>query len=151
MELESLYKEVILDHCRRPRHAGLREPFDAQAHRANPYLGDELTVRVALSYADYNPVLADVSYEALGCMTHLASTSIMAELIIGKTVREAMEIFAAFLTLMQSRGNTEPDEAILGDAVTFAGLSRYPARIQCVLLGWLAWQDATTLALSQLD
>ncbi|MGD0701003.1 MAG: Fe-S cluster assembly sulfur transfer protein SufU [Trebonia sp.] len=109
MELESLYQEIIHDHYRNPHHAGLREPFDAQVHHANPDGDDEVTVRVALSDADGEPVLADVSYQALGCAISQASVSVMTDLIIGKTVSEAMAISDAFLNLMQSRGTTGPD------------------------------------------
>jgi nitrogen fixation protein NifU and related proteins len=96
-------------------------------------------------------VLADVSYEAIGCSIHQASTSIMTDLIIGKTVKEAMAVSVSFLDLMRSRGNIEPDEDTLGDAVALAGVSKYPARLRCALLGWMAWKDATTRALSQRD
>ena len=149
MELESLYQAIIHEHFRRPLHAGLREPFDAEVHHVNPVGDDEVTVRVTLSDADSGPVLADVSYQALGCSIHQASTSIMADLIIGKTVSEAMDICRAFLDLMQSRCNTESEEDMLGNAVALTGVSKYPARIKCALLGWMAWKEATTLALSQ--
>jgi nitrogen fixation protein NifU and related proteins len=148
MELESMYQEIILEHYRRPMHAGLREPFDAQVQHINPTCGDEVTLRVTLKDAGGEPVLADVSYETLGCSISQASASVMADMIIGKTVGEAMDISEAFLKLMQSRGDVEPDEDVLGDAVAFEGVSKYPARIKCALLGWMAWKDATARALS---
>jgi nitrogen fixation protein NifU and related proteins len=147
MELESMYQEIILEHYRRPLHAGLREPFDAQVQHINPTCGDEVTLRVSLKDAGAEPVLADVSYEALGCSISQASASVMADMIIGKTVGEAMQISDEFLKLMQSRGEAEPDEDVLGDAVAFEGVSKYPARIKCALLGWMAWKDATAKAL----
>jgi len=149
MQLESLYQEIILDHYRNPQNKGLREPFDAEVMHVNPTCGDEVTLRVALKDAGGEPVVADVSYDALGCSISQASASMMTEMIIGKTVREAMEISAAFLTLMQSRGAAEPDEDMLGDAIAFEGVSRYPARIKCALLGWMAWKDATARALGE--
>ena len=149
MELESMYQEIILEHYRRPLHAGLREPFDAQVQHINPTCGDEVTLRVTLKDAGGEPVLADVSYETLGCSISQASASVMADMIIGKTVGEAMDISEAFLKLMQSRGDAEPDEDVLGDAVAFEGVSKYPARIKCALLGWMAWKDATARALSK--
>ncbi len=148
MQLESMYQEIILEHYRRPLHAGLREPFDAQVQHINPTCGDEVTLRVTLKEADGEPVVADVSYEALGCSISQASTSVMADMIIGKTVPEAMAVSDEFLRLMQSRGEAEPDEDVLGDAVAFEGVSKYPARIKCALLGWMAWKDATARALS---
>ena len=149
MDLESMYQEIILEHYRRPLHAGLREPFDAQVQHVNPTCGDEVTLRVTLKDAGSEAVLADVSYEALGCSISQASASIMADMIIGKTVGEAIRISDEFLTLMQSRGEAEPDEDVLGDAIAFAGVSKYPARIKCALLGWMAWKDATAKALSK--
>jgi nitrogen fixation NifU-like protein len=70
-------------------------------------------------------------------------------MIIGKTVAEAMRMSDEFLALMQSRGEAEPDEGVLGDAIAFAGVSKYPARIKCALLSWMAWKDATAKALSK--
>ena len=148
MDLETMYQEIILEHYRRPLHAGLRDPFDAQVQHVNPTCGDEVTLRVMLKDAGSEPVIADVSYEALGCSISQASASVMADMIIGKTVGEAMRISDEFLALMQSRGEAEPDEDVLGDAIAFAGVSKYPARIKCALLGWMAWKDATAKALS---
>jgi nitrogen fixation NifU-like protein len=148
MQLESMYQEIILEHYRRPLHAGLREPFDAEVRHVNPTCGDEVTLRVTLKDAGGEPALADVSYDALGCSISQASTSIMADMIIGKTVAEAMAVSDEFLALMQSRGEAEPDEDVLGDAVAFEGVSKYPARIKCALLGWMAWKDATARALT---
>ena len=147
MQLESMYQDIILDHYRNPHHKGLRDPFDAEVHHVNPVCGDEVTLRVTLKDSDAGPVVADVSYDALGCSISQASVSVMADMIIGKTVSEAMDISGAFLELMQSRGAAEPDEDVLGDAVAFEGVSRYPARIKCALLGWMAWKDATAQAL----
>jgi len=147
MQLESLYQEVILDHYRHPHHKGLREPFDAEVHHVNPLCGDEITLRVTLKDSGgAGPVVADVSYDALGCSISQASASVMSELIIGRTVPEAMAVQAEFLGLMQSKGQQQPDEEILGDAVAFAGVAKYPARIKCALLGWMAWKDATAQA-----
>jgi nitrogen fixation NifU-like protein len=149
MQLESMYQEIILEHYRRPLHAGLREPFDAEVQHINPTCGDEVRLRVTLKDAGSEPAIADVSYETLGCSISQASTSVMADLIIGKTVTEAMAVSDEFLHLMKSRGEAEPDEEVLGDAVAFEGVSRYPARIKCALLGWMAWKDATARALGE--
>ena len=147
MQLQSMYQEIILDHYRNPKNNGLREPYDAQVHHVNPTCGDEVTLRVSLRDADGELAVSDVSYDALGCSISQASASMMTEMIIGKTVREAMDLSGEFLALMQSRGEGEPDEDMLGDAVAFEGVSKYPARIKCALLGWMAWKDATAQAL----
>ena len=146
MQLESLYQEIILDHYRSPHHKGLREPFDAEVRHVNPTCGDEVTLRVTLKDGGAEAAVADISYDALGCSISQASASVMADLMIGKPVSEAMEISDEFLALMQSRGEGEPDEDVLGDAIAFAGVSKYPARIKCALLGWMAWKDATAQA-----
>ena len=112
----------------------------------NPTCGDEVTLRVALTDADGGPAVADISYDALGCSISQASVSVMTDLIIGKPVGEAMATCEEFVALMQSRGEAEPDEDVLGDAIAFAGVSKYPARIKCALLGWMAWKDATAQA-----
>jgi nitrogen fixation NifU-like protein len=148
MQLESMYREIILDHYRHPHHRGLREPFDAQVHHVNPTCGDEITLRVTLKDAGGEPAVADVSYDALGCSISQASVSVLADMVIGRPVGEAMDTSAAFVELMHSRGATEPDEDVLGDAAAFAGVAKYPARIKCALLGWMAWKDATAQALA---
>jgi nitrogen fixation protein NifU and related proteins len=147
MQLESMYQEIILDHYRNPHHKGLREPFDAEVHHVNPVCGDEVTMRVTLKDVDGEPVVEDLSYDTLGCSISQASASVLSDLVIGKPVSEAMRVKQAFLELMRSRGEQEPDEGLLEDAVAFAGVSKYPARIKCALLGWMAWKDATVRAM----
>ena len=146
MKLEQMYQEVILDHYKHPQHAGLREPFDAQVHHVNPSCGDELTLRVRLN--DDHTVVQDVSYDAVGCSISQASTSVMAEEIVGKPVAEAMAKLAEFERMITSRGKVDGDEDLIGDGVAFAGVSKNPARVKCALLGWKAFQAATAEALA---
>jgi nitrogen fixation NifU-like protein len=143
-----MYQEIILDHYRHPHHSGLRDPYDAEVHHVNPTCGDEVTLRVALKDAGGEAVVEDVSYDSLGCSISQASVSVMTDLVIGKPVSEAMKVGDEFLSLMKSKGQEEPDEDILEDAVAFVGVSKYPARIKCALLGWMAWKDATARALA---
>jgi len=140
--VESMYQEIILDHYKRPHHKGLREPFEAQVHHLNPTCGDEITLRVHLE----DDTVVDVSYDSEGCSISQASASVMTDLVIGKPVDEAMSLHDEFLQLMQARGQVEPDEDVLEDAVAFAGVARYPARVKCALLAWMAWKDATAQA-----
>ncbi len=147
MQLESMYQEIILDHYRNPHHKGLREPFDADVHHVNPVCGDEVTLRVTLKDVNGEPVVEDLSYDALGCSISQASASVMSDLLIGRPVGEAMRINQVFLELMKSRGADVPDEDVLEDAMAFAGVSKYPARIKCALLAWMAWKDATARAM----
>ncbi len=146
MDLDTLYQEIILDHYKRPHHAGLREPYDAETRHVNPTCGDEITLRVHLSATNAGDTVADVSYDAEGCSISQASVSVMSDLVIGKPVAEAMTLHDEFLTLMQGRGIVEPDEDALEDAVAFAGVAKFPARIKCALLGWMAWKDAVAQA-----
>jgi nitrogen fixation NifU-like protein len=147
VKLDSMYQEVILDHYKHPHGRGLRDG-NAEVHHVNPTCGDEITLRVKLDGA----VIGDVSYEGQGCSISQASASVLNELLVGKGLPEARKIQETFLELMQSKGRIEPDEAmeeILEDAVAFAGVSKYPARVKCALLSWMAWKDATAQALSQ--
>ena len=149
MNLESMYQEVILDHYKNPQHAGLREPYEAEVHHVNPSCGDELTLRVHLS--DDGSTVEDVSYDAEGCSISQASTSVMAEEVIGLPVDEAMSKLAAFDEMITSRGTVEGDAELIGDGVAFAGVAKFPARVKCALLGWKAFQAATSDALGESD
>ena len=144
-QLDSLYQEIILDHYKHPRHDGLRDPFGAEVHHVNPTCGDEVTLRVHLS----DGVVEDVSYDAIGCSISQASASVLTELVIGKKIDDAMAIHQDFLTLMQGRGEVEPDEDVLEDAIAFAGVAKFPARVKCALLSWMAWKDATVQTLEE--
>ncbi len=139
MQLESMYQEIILDHYRHPHGRGLREPFEAEVHHVNPTCGDEVTLRVHLD----DGTVGDVSYDAVGCSISQASASMLTDLVIGKPVDEALAIHQEFLTLMQGRGQVAPDDDRLEDAVAFTGVAKFPARIKCALLAWMAWKDAT--------
>ncbi|MGH3917077.1 MAG: Fe-S cluster assembly sulfur transfer protein SufU [Pseudonocardiaceae bacterium] len=138
MKLEQMYQEIILDHYRNPHRRGLREPFDVESFQINPTCGDEVTLRVALD----GDRVADVSYEAMGCSISQAATSVLTDLVVGRTVAQSTSTMDAFVEMVQSRGQVEPDEEILQDAVAFAGVARYPARVKCALLGWMAFKDA---------
>jgi nitrogen fixation protein NifU and related proteins len=148
-----MYQEIILDHYRNPHHKGLRgdvsEPGVVEVHHVNPTCGDEVTLRVKLATGPAGPVVEDVSYDGAGCSISQASTSVMTDLVIGRPVEEAMSKHDAFLELMQSRGTMEPDEDVLEDGIAFAGVSRYPARVKCALLGWMAWKDAVVQAVDR--
>ena len=139
-----LYQELILEHYKRPVRAGLRDPFDAEVHHVNPTCGDEVTMRVHLSGAGDDAVVEDVSYDAEGCSISQAATSVMTDLVIGKPLHEALAVHESFLTLMQGRGGVEPDEEVLEDGIAFAGVAKFPARVKCALLSWMAWKDATS-------
>jgi nitrogen fixation NifU-like protein len=142
--MEQMYQEVILDHYKHPHHRGLRVPFGAEVRHVNPTCGDEVTLRVALS--EDGEHVADVSYDGQGCSISQAATSVLADLVIGENVGDALKTVAAFNEMISSRGNVAGDEDVLGDGIAFAGVAKYPARIKCALLGWMAFKDAVAQA-----
>lgn len=137
-----LYQELILEHSKRPQHAGLREPFDGEAHHVNPTCGDEVTVRAALD----GETLTDVSYDALGCSISVAAASILAEECLGRPLHEVRETYSAMRAMLTSKGADPGDEETLGDGVALAGVAKYPARVKCAMLPWAALTDALARA-----
>ena len=146
MQLDSLYQEVILDHYKRPQHKGLAATYDAQVHHVNPSCGDEITLNISL---DADKVAA-ITWDGVGCSISQASVSILSDLLLGKSITEADLVLNNFTELMQSKGTMVGDDAILEDAVAMAGVSKFPARIKCALLGWIAYKDAVVQAQAKL-
>jgi len=142
VQLQQMYQEIILDHYKRPHRRGLREPFDAESYQLNPTCGDEVTLRVKVS----DGIVEDVSYEGQGCSISQASTSVLTDLVVGRKVTDSMSTMDAFVEMIQGRGQVEPDEEVLEDGVAFAVVAKYPARVKCALLGWMAFKDAVTRA-----
>lgn len=142
MDLNMLYQEIILDHYKHPHGAGLREPFESEVHHVNPTCGDEITMRVHLE----GDTVADISYAAEGCSISQASASVLNDLLLGKSIQEGMELHAEFSALMSGRGKIEPNEETLEDGIAFAGVAKFPARVKCALLAWMAWKDAVVQA-----
>lgn len=142
---ETLYQQIILDHYKNPHHRGLPETYDAEVHHVNPTCGDEVTLRLAVRDGS----VAEIGWEGEGCSISQASTSVMTDLVVGKPVDDALELERRFLDLMQSQGRaelTDADEDLLEDAIAFEGVSRYPARVKCALLGWMAMKSAVAEA-----
>jgi nitrogen fixation NifU-like protein len=146
MQLESLYQEVILDHYKRPQHKGLAATYDAQVHHVNPSCGDEITLNVTLD----GDKVAAITWDGVGCSISQASVSILSDLLLGKSISKAELILTNFTELMQSKGTMVGDDEILEDAVAMAGVSKFPARIKCALLGWMAYKDAVVQAQAKL-
>jgi len=149
VRMEQMYQEVILDHYKHPHHRGLREPFGAEVHHVNPTCGDEVTLRVALS-GDGDTV-EDISYDGQGCSISQAATSVLTDQVIGQSVGAALKTVAAFTEMVSSRGKVDGDEDVIGDGIAFAGVAKYPARVKCALLGWMAFKDALVKASAQSD
>ena len=143
--MDSMYQQIILDHYKHPTHRGEIDEFDAEVHHVNPTCGDEITLRVKLSDGD----IADLGWTGEGCSISQASTSVMSDLVVGTPVEGALALQAKFLELMQSQGHhslTEDEIEALEDAIAFEGVSKYPARVKCALLGWMAMKSAVASA-----
>ncbi|MGU3294545.1 Fe-S cluster assembly sulfur transfer protein SufU [Williamsia sp. M5A3_1d] len=147
MRMEQMYQEVILDHYKHPHGRGLREPFGTEVHHVNPTCGDEITLRVSLS--DDTATVADISYDGQGCSISQAATSVLYDQVVGMSVDEALDTVASFNDMMTSRGKSDGDEDVIGDGIAFAGVSKYPARVKCALLGWMAFKDALAQTLAR--
>ncbi len=139
-----MYQDVILDHYKHPHHRGLREPFSGESFQVNPTCGDEVTLRVTLS--DDGESVTDVSYDGQGCSISQAATSVLADQVIGQSVGDALKTVTAFTEMISSRGTIEGDEELIGDGIAFAGVAKYPARVKCALLGWMAFKAALAKA-----
>jgi nitrogen fixation protein NifU and related proteins len=142
MQMDQLYQEIILDHYRRPHGRGLRDPYNGAAHQVNPTCGDEIDMRVQLE----DGVLTDVSYDGAGCSISQASASMLFDLVEGRHVADAFARFDAFSEMVGGKGGVEPDEDVLEDGVAFAGVAKYPARVKCALLPWMALKQAVAQA-----
>jgi nitrogen fixation NifU-like protein len=141
MSLDELYRQVILDHYRSPRHRGALDHADRHAEGQNPLCGDELGIDLVVT----DGVVTDVGIEGQGCSISQASASMMAEAIIGKRVDEAIELAGAFNDLMTGdEPDLDPDRpgAVLGDLEALAGVRDFPVRIKCATLGWHTMLEA---------
>jgi len=138
MELDSLYQEVILDHYKHPQHKSLSPNPTVQVHHVNTSCGDEITLNLHTNGTS----VEDISWDGVGCSISQASTSVVSDLVRGKSIAEALAIIDAFQAMIQSKGNDAGNEDVLGDGVAFAGVAKFPARVKCALLGWMAVKDA---------
>ena len=145
MELDSLYQEVILEHYKRPLHKSLKEDPTIQVHHLNTSCGDEITLNL---HTD-GEVVEDITWEGIGCSISQASTSVVSDLVRGKSITETLAIIDAFQAMIQSKGSDSGDEDVLGDGVAFAGVAKFPARVKCALLGWMATKDAISQAIAK--
>lgn len=150
--MEQLYQQVILDHSRMPNGRGFVDLDPAhecgESHQINPTCGDEVTLRVELAGSGQDRAVKQISWEGQGCSISQASLSVMTELTEGQSTAEVERLGGIFRELMNSRGKGLPQdqEESLGDATAFTGVSQYPARIKCALLGWAALRDAVVRA-----
>ena len=131
-----LYQELVLEHKRSPRNFGHLSAPTHQARGTTPSCGDDLSVELAI--ADGN--LADIRFHGQGCAICMASASMMSEAVKGKEIAAAQKLQQHFRAVLT--GEESADVAPLGKLVSLAGVSRYPGRIKCALLGWHALMHA---------
>lgn len=140
MELAGLYQEVILDHYKRPKNKALRPNPMVQVHHVNTSCGDEITLNLSMK----NGKVSDLSWEGIGCSISQASASVMSELLLEKSREEALDLLGEFQEMLQSKGSISGNEDRLQDGVAFAGVAKFPARVKCALLAWMAFKDAVS-------
>jgi len=140
--LEQLYQQIILDHARSRHGCGLSAPEPGEqageSHQMNPTCGDEITVRTSLRSDE----VSRLSWDGAGCSISMASASVLSDLAAGMPRGELLALIESFREVMRSRGTIEADEELLGDAAAFSGVARYPARVKCAMLAWVAAEDA---------
>ena len=132
---DELYREIILDHWRTPRHHGRVEPADVTVEGLNPLCGDE--VKLSLRLRDGR--VDDIAFAGHGCSISRASASLMCEQVAGDYVGEVRDLIARFRTMMLEGGDA--DELDLGDLEALQGVARMPARIKCAVLAWNALRE----------
>lgn len=137
--LEQLYREVILDHSRRPRHRGLLGGTAAISHQVNPTCGDEITLEV---HVGGDGALREIRWIGSGCSISQASASLLGDIVPGLTPTELRRRIDGFRTALRSRGEIVPDEDEVGDAAALGGVARYPARVKCAMLAWVGAEAA---------
>jgi nitrogen fixation NifU-like protein len=131
MDLQDLYRDVIVDHNRNPRNFGKLEPADAHADGHNPLCGDRLTLYVNLD----GERIREAKFEGAGCAISVASASLLTEAVKGKTTAEVHRLFEDVHTLLtQHDANVEP--AKLGKLAALSGVREFPARVKCASLCW---------------
>jgi nitrogen fixation NifU-like protein len=144
--LEQLYQQIILDHSKARHGAPLMEYDGAgrvgESHQLNPVCGDEITLRAGVA----DGVVESVSWQGDGCAISMASASVLTDLMQGVSRDEAMNLVDAFREVMRSRGRIEADEEMLGDAAALSGVSRFPARVKCAMLAWVALEESLLAA-----
>jgi len=134
MALDDLYRELILDHYSHPRNRGELPDPDIKVEGVNPLCGDELSIHVKLTEGK----ISDVRFVGRGCSISQASASMMTEQVKGKTLEEARRLSGRFKALMQGEAVGEDE---LGDLMAFQGVRKFPVRVKCAMLSWVALEQ----------
>ncbi|EMY36037.1 SUF system FeS assembly protein [Arthrobacter crystallopoietes BAB-32] len=149
-DLQQLYQQIILEHAKLRHGSGL---VDAPAgdkvgesHMLNPTCGDEITLRASVHEDEGTQTLSGISWDGQGCSISMASASVLHDLGLNMDRGELLKLVDEFREVMRSCGTIEADEEVLGDAAAFSGVSKYPARVKCAMLAWVALEEALLAA-----
>lgn len=135
--LETLYRQVIIDHYKNPRNKGLKQDDDyIQVHLKNPTCGDDVTIGLKVE----GDVITDVVFDGSGCSISMSSASVMSETVKGKTLDEARAIIDNYVQMV--KGEAFDENVDLGEAVVYQGVSKFPARFKCATISWNALSQA---------
>ncbi len=141
MSLHELYQEIILDHYRSPRNRTSElAPCDVHVRHSNPLCGDELDLRLRVGTDNGQRTIDAVAYEGEGCSISMAAASAMTEAVMGRELSDAEDLAEAFRLMMHGEGIKREDDLL--DGVAFQGVAKFPVRVKCALLGWMALKDA---------
>lgn len=136
VELDELYRDIILDHYRHPRHRGRLPAPTVTREGFNPLCGDEVTIDLMVKGGK----VVDVAYSGSGCSISQASASMMAEAVLGKDLDEVFRIIQSFTAMMRGSDEVDPEE--LGDLEAMAGVRKFPVRVKCATLVWHVLDEA---------
>ena len=145
--LDSLYQQIILEQSKARLGADLTDEqvqevslpaHVGQCHQLNPVCGDEITLRIETAQDS----VSGIHWAGEGCAISMASASILSEMVLGLERAEVLALVDNFREVMRSRGKLQGDEEILGDAAALSGVSKFPARVKCAMLAWVAAEDA---------
>ncbi len=137
-ELDDLYREVILDHYRSPRHRGSLASPTICRDGLNPLCGDEITIALQIE----GGTVTDIAFSGSGCSISQSSASMMTDAIVGKTLGEVEGVFHDFTAMM--RGSDEVDLSEMGDLESLTGVRKFPVRVKCATLAWHTLEEALT-------
>ncbi len=137
-DIDDLYQELILDHYAHPRHHGPLADANREAEGYNPMCGDQIRLRLVVDEA----VIRDIAFEGAGCAISTAAASVMAEAVLGKTVDEALALFAQMLPALTGAAELPPEADPSGKLAALAGVREYPMRVKCATLAWHTLHEA---------
>ncbi len=132
-DLNDIYRDPILEHCRAPRNHDKLEKFQIESTGVNPFCGDEIRLQIKLNKDGH---VSKVGLQSVGCSINIASGSILTEIIHDKNLTELLDIFQSVVVMTQGDTHESNQLESLGDATALYGVRKSPIRIKCALLSW---------------